>query len=348
MIHRVKYIICFLSIFVTSATFCEAGSGTNETADIHLQRAKFKEIFDQLQPNVIYGKVTDTEGTPIHGAEVRFYYQQATLLIGKPDPGRFDVVASGPDGRWTFKVEKPHRAFVEDVRKPGYYSYKEGKSESARDLVSKPTTREEPVVVALRKKGETTFLMQREGRQLIRVFSPHSQTNSMDLLAEKPDKAKFKGYTDLEAAVNFDGTAGKWIVTYSSTNGTDGLVISDDLLYEAPQEGYQKEVVLNGPPWPRYLYVRSRTPEIYSRLDLEHSTWKESETAQGFRISYKAWINPYGLRNLEYDTDLEKEWRLLDQLEDEAKTAFRQNKRPAKPDLEKLVKETKEKDQEKQ
>jgi hypothetical protein len=64
---------------------------------------------------------------------------------------------------------------------------------------------------------------------------------------------------------------------------------------------------------------------------------------QGFRISYKAWINPYGSRNLEYESDLAGQWRLRKQLEREAKTNLLQNKRPSKPDLPKLVKEAKEK-----
>lgn len=337
-----KPTVLILAVMMATLGLSGAANDTNDTVEVQARRAKFKEVFDHLQPVVIYGKVVDLAGTPVPGAEVKLSWQQATILIGKPDSGRFDFVTTGTDGRWTFTAEKPHRAFVADVRKSGY-DYGSVKNASARDLVYEPTTRDNPVVTVLRKKGETTFLLRREGYQLIRVFSPRSQTNTLDLLAEKGDKSKGASYADLQTAVNYGGTTGKWTVTYSATNGTDGIVIGTNLLYGAPQEGYQKEVVLNGPPWPRYLYLRSRTPAIYSRLDLEHSTWTETETNQGFRISYKAWINPYGERNLEYDPDLEKEWRLADQLGDQAKTAFRQNKRPEKPDLSKLVKEAKDK-----
>ncbi|MFH0778401.1 MAG: hypothetical protein V2A71_07190, partial [Candidatus Eisenbacteria bacterium] len=59
------------------------------------------------------------------------------------------------------------------------------------------------------------------------------------------------------------------------------------------------------------------------------------------RLRGKAVTNPYGDRNLEQATDLPYE--VTKQLTDEAKTSFRQNKRPSKPDLPKLVKEAKEK-----
>jgi len=51
--------------------------------------------------------------------------------------------------------------------------------------------------------------------------------------------------------------------------------------------------------------------------------------------------NPYGDRNLEQATDLPYE--VTKQLTDEVKAAFRQNKRPVKPDLPKLIEEVKEK-----
>ena len=334
--------VLVFAVLMATLGLAGAANDTNDTVDVQARRAKFKQMFDDLQPVVIYGKVVDLAGAPVPGAEVKLSWQQATILLGKPDSGRFDFVTTGTDGRWTFTVEKPHRAFVADVRKSGY-DYGSVRNASARDLIYEPTTHDNPVVTALRKKGETTFLLRREGYQLIRVFSPHSQTNSLDLLAEKGDKSGAGSYADLQAAVNYGGTTGKWTVIYSATNGTDGIVIGNDLLYESPQEGYQKEVVLTGPPWPRYMYLRSRSPAIYSRIDLEHSIWKETETNQGFRISYKASINPYGSRNLEYDADLAAQWQLRKQLEREAKADLLQNKRPVKPDLSKLIKEAKEK-----
>ncbi len=328
------------------AGFCEAGQDTNDAPDVQARRSRFKEVFDRLQPIVVHGKVIDQDANAVAGAQVKIGWESARFLAGNPDPGQVSWVTSDASGSWEFRIEKPHRAFVGDACKPGYeYVYTK---DSDKNLVESKTTKKEPAIVRLRRKGETTFLIiipsgNRIGNQLARVLSPHSQTSRVDLLAEQGAKPAAASYTDLQTAVNFDGTSGKWTVTYSATNGTDGIVISSDLLYEAPQQGYREAVVVNGPPWPRYLYLRSRTPAIYARLDLEHSTWKESETNQGIRIGYKAWINPYGSRNLEYESDLAGQWQLRKQLEREAKADLLQNKRPAKPDLPTLVKEAKEK-----
>jgi len=347
--HTLKPTILVLAALMATVGICGATGGTNAAPDAKARRAKFQEMFDRLQPAHIYGKVVDQEGHPIAGADVKIDWETAALMIGKQDFGQTTWVKSDDKGLWEFKIEKPFRAFVAEVKRAGFeYTTRYNQESSVRNLVEQRTTPDAPVVTVLRKKGETTFLIvipsgNRIGDQLIRVFSPESQTNTLDLLAEKGEKSKAVGYADLEAAVNFDAPTGAWTVTYSATNGTDGIIIGDNLLYEAPQDGYQKEIVLHGPPWPRYLYLRSRTPAIYSRLDLEHSTWKESETKQGFRISYKAWINPYGSRNLEYESDLAAQWQLRKQLEREAKADLLQNKRPSKPDLPKLVKEAKEK-----
>lgn len=71
--------------------------------------------------------------------------------------------------------------------------------------------------------------------------------------------------------------------------------------------------------------------------------WGKSQPNLEFGINYKAWINPYGDRNLEYDTELRKDWRLLDKLEADSKAAIRQNKYPSKSDHLKLIKESKKK-----
>ncbi len=313
--------------------------------DLHCQklnRNTLREAYERLQPLRIYGRVVDQDGNPLTDAEVLVSWQEATVLIGSPDFGRKDSVMSGNDGRWEFVVTKPHRAFVSDVRKEGYYSYSETKSSSARNLVSQPTSSESPEEISLLKKGDMTFLVHREDYQLIRVFSPQSQTNNLDLLAKKGYRHKWQPYADLQVVASYDSASLSWAIRYTATNEADGFVASTNRLYQAPEGGYQRQIEWNAPPWPRYLYVKSRTPSIYSVIDLEHSVWTETETNQGFGISYEAWINPYGERNLEYDTDLNAVWRLKDQLEKEAMVAFSDNKRPPKPDLPVLIRQAQE------
>ena len=334
-----KATVFMLVVYTIAVDLSRVACATNEVTGVQPSLAKFVSMFDSLYSIVIYGKVIDQYSNVVSGAQVKIGWESAAGLIGEPDPGQDSWVTSDASGLWEFRIAKPYRAFVLDTCKPGYeYVYTQ---ESDGNLVENKTTEANPVAVHLRKKEAASLLLLREGYQLIRVFSPHSQANILNLLAENGDELATGCYADLSVAVDCDGTTGKWIVTYSATNGTDGVVICNDILYEAPLDGYQNKVVLNGPPWPRYLYLRSRSPKIYSRLDLEHSTWKESETNEGFRISYKAWINPYGSRNLEYASELDEQWQLRKQLEQAAEADLSQNKRPTAPDLSKLLEEAK-------
>ncbi len=348
MVRRLIAVAFLIALPIVSCPSVGEAQDKTENPIIQTRSAKFKEIYDRLQPVHIYGKVVDQDGSAVVGADIRINWESADFLVGKRGGGGQTLLKSDGTGAWEFKIDKPHRAFVNEVIMPGYeYTTRYNQKSSVRNLVENRTTRDEPVVTVLRKKGETTFLIvdpsgNRIGNQLIRVLSPDSQTKKLDLLSEKGAKPTVtENYEDLEVAVNYEPITGKWTVTYSTINVTDGIVIGNDLLYEAPSEGYQRRVVLDCPIWPRYLYLRSRTPAVYSRLDLEHSIWRESKTQEGLRISYKAWINPYGERNLEYEVELEKEWRLADRLEQDAKILLRQNKRPAVPDLQRLIKDAK-------
>lgn len=132
---------------------------------------------------------------------------------------------------------------------------------------------------------------------------------------------------------------------YRATNGTDGIVLCDNFLYAAPEEGYRKEVVLQSPSRrPKYLYLRSRSPAVYSRVLLEHDSWREPDTGENFRIRYKAWVNPYAERNLEADERVTKNnWRTGDELTEEAVQAIRSGRLPPKPDIGRRIRETNEK-----
>jgi hypothetical protein len=342
---KVPGLILAVSILIVNGVFFLANAQEmNHVSDYDSKLAKYKDAFERLQPVRVYGRVVDLKGSPIGDAEVEVAWEQATFWIGKPKSGGRDLVKSDTNGCWEFVISKPDRAYVRDVKKQGYeYTTLYNKESSVRDLIYQPTTQDDPMKIVLRKIGETIFLIHRDGSRPIQAVYPHSQTNNLDLLAETPDKWKNGSYADIQVAIDYNRTRGSWTVTFSATNGTDGLLISTNLLYEAPLDGYQKEVCLYGHPWPPYLFLRSRSPAIYSRIDLEYFPWKGSDTNQVFRIRYKAWINPYGERNLEYESNLEGQWQLRKQLESEAKADLLKNKRPVKPDLPKLIKEAKEK-----
>ena len=335
-------------LVLTSVCVCQAGAAQEADSAMQTTRARFKEMYDRIQPAHIYGKVVDLDGQPVEGADVKVGWERATLLIGEADHGTETWVKSDVNGRWQFVIEKPHRAYVEEARKMCYeYSTRFNQDSMSRNLVEQPTALNAPVVTVIRKKGEETFLIvipavNREN-ELISVVSPNSQTNGLDVFMERARRAVAGKYTDLTVLADFEPSNGWWRVTYSATNGTDGVLVGSDFLYEAPKEGYTKVVVLAGPPWPKYLYLRSRTPVIYTRLDLDHDVWEGSVTNRVLQINYKAWINPYGERNLEYDRSLQSNWRVEEELTIEAKAALEKKSLPPKPDIPQRIKAMNEK-----
>lgn len=298
-------------------------------------------------PVSIYGKVVDQNNAVVPNAEVDISWREPTLDLDLKV--RSAKVKTDDQGTFTCGIEKGIMPIVRNISKDGYeFLFQQNPvvmlpmEDQGKALAD--TSREKPIVLVMRKKGEMTFLLSKEG-QLIRASALETKKATLDILKQKGEELSMvQKYQDIAVEVAYSPTDRNWTVTYSATNGTDGLIVGTNLLYEAPQEGYQRQVVLNGPLWPKYLYLRTRTPAIYSRLNLEHSIWKESKTNEGFRVNYKAWINPYGSRNLEYESGLAEQWQLRKQLEREAKTDLLQNKRPLKPDLPKLIKDAKDKD----
>ena len=326
-----------LILFVLFASCCSLGADREQRSDA--QRQQFREIYERLSPVTIFGIVVDEKGDAIPGAEVKVGWERATYLIGPCDLGSVTWVKTDSNGRWQFEFSKPDRAFVEDVRKSGYdYSRRDGSLGSSRNLVQNKTTYESPVATVMRRMGQTTFLVRREGRTSMRAQSPHSQTNRLDLMADRTERMRPDGYEDLRVALNWSTASNSWSVTFSAPGESAGVIAGTNLLYEAPSEGYQKEVTFGGPPWPTYLYLRSRALPVYTRVDLTYYPWKGGETNQVLGITYKAWINPFGERNLEYDDSVKQNWRVEDELTEEAKTAIKGGRRFTKPDIPQRIK----------
>ncbi len=144
----------------------------------------------------------------------------------------------------------------------------------------------------------------------------------------------------VKATLNTNDATWSVVLSPGDTNG--GIIVSEQLLYEAPDTGYQPECTFTPtdrkPVKAKYVYLKSRNPPVYMRLELNE--FNANKTF--FRLNGKSAItNPYGDRSFERANDLPYE--VTKQLTDNAKASFRQNKRPSKPDLSKLIKDAKDK-----
>lgn len=301
---------------------------------------------DELKRREIhaYGMVIDQDGTPVEGAQVLISWEEFTIPF--PGPVKDRWILSNKDGLWEFD-KKAITMCVLDAKKDGYLfsRLQQDRTYKSDDLRNNRTSPNNRVVLRLHKLSDPTFLVKQDGR-LGRATPETPLARQCDLFQKKTmpiatgtNQLQPAFYTDLEIRVEPHGTNGAWRVAYRTPGAGDGLIVNNALFFEAPASGYVSECVLAGvhdQDFPRYLYLRTRTPAVYTRFDMNYSLRPDSCV-----VSYESASNPYGSRSLEPDAELEPLWRLRERLTKEARAEITAGRRLNKADLAKLVKEAK-------
>jgi hypothetical protein len=230
---------------------------------------------------------------------------------------------------------------------------------TANLIEKKNTSKENPAITTLRKKGLSSFLLfyprgsERNYKWTATGWFWSEGTNHanrvLDILAPIGRDGRWAEveYADLRLEARLDSTNRCWTVTLSTTNETDGLVLSDELLFEAPTSGYMPQGTLSvtgRTDQIKYIYLRSRMPSIYTRILLKYYNWYDNRTKENLRFFIAEWINPYGGRTFEYDGRPASVPALTRILTEEAKAAIRAGKHPEYPDIPQRVKEQEEKE----
>jgi len=315
---------------------------------------RMKEIFKRQDAEILfYGRLVDQSNASVEGAVVDIQITQFNPDMDKLF-GQVKTVHVQTDATGMFSVEKEkgRSIYVKGVSKAGYeYLMEQNPTTSfqfAEHGVQKPFVADKnaPVVFKLRKKGPTTFLIvspsgNRPPGQLFRTKGTNGLTQPLDLLTwiSGPGwKHCATSNADLRIDATFDAEQKSWAVTYAVTNGAEGVILSSSMLYEAPETGYvsRTRVIVTNLEQGCYLYLKSRTPTVYSRLFFNHRY--DNPGDQSLRLYCKAWMNPYGERSLEYDDSLEASWRVVDELTVEAKGAIHAKQLPPKPDIPQRIK----------
>lgn len=349
------YTTC-LSLFMASFPLALLLAGEEDT-----QKKKLFSDYSAMEGEILFfGKVVDQYGKPIEGASV---------MVSVPTPASWakpimiDREKSlMTDERGLFEVSqrtysvlslKGVYLYVKRMAKDGYEgdwirdahgSFCYSTSNSQRFIPD----RSNPIIYTLRKKEKGAFLLNVVELDFETPVEKSGQTKGYDFIKHHriKDIQNFifndePVFSDIMVKATFNTNDTTWTAVISSGDTNGGVIVSEQLLYEAPQDGYQKECsfVPNDGRLknPLYIYLESRDPAIYSRCEIEHI----NSNKEFFRLSGKAATNPYGDRNLETETDIPFE--VAKQLQDDVKAAYRQGKRPKKPDLQKMIKEAKDK-----
>ncbi len=336
-------ILCLSGLISLSADLARSeGLGTvaEDKREAEIEQWKRREIH-------IYGAVVDQNDEPVGGAEVLLHWQEFSTPFPGPMSKRW--ITTDEHGKWEFR-QRAMRATVREARRDGYvFSMKQQDfgGITSDDLKNNRTSPTRRIVVRLHKTGESVFLMT-DAAELARSSAGHPAAKRFDLfrrktlpIAEATNQPQSAFYADLEIRLENIGTTGAWRVTYRTSENGDGLIATNALLFEAPASGYVSEYVLDGvhdQDFPRYLYLRTRAPSVYTRFDMSYSLRPDSCV-----VSYESASNPYGDRSLEPNAELEPLWQLREQLTKEARAEIMAGNRPNKADLPKVIRAAKEK-----
>lgn len=331
---------------------CKSQINTNfeykikSTAEDDFRRV-VKEAYNRINPLYIQGKCVDTEGIALPGVEVLIRWRTAEALLGLPEKhNQHKWITSDSKGEWRFEIGKPRLAGIYDAKKEGY-AFERSKStmdELVRVRAQNNTDRVD-VAVCMRKKQEEVFLLKSpdhgHGEILLTTKMGQPARASIDIL----DKViytieKQEPREDVQVEACFDATNKVWVISFLAAEGTDTFLVSDEKLYEAPESGYAKKAEIRMPADLKcqdkeaFIYLQSRSPAVYSRINLK--VWvgsgDEKYGGQELSIQKQSFTNPYGERSLENGERFEKYTFARDELVQEAKKAIQSGTLPKKPE----------------
>lgn len=300
---------------------------------------KHAAIVEELKSRKLqtFGTVVDHNGQPIPDADVLIYWEP--YAVGLVDNSHREWLKSDERGEWSV-AHTAMRMYAKEARAPGYVMMREQddsfvKQGGDRNITS-PTNR--MFIRLYRSKGATLLINQ--DRDLVFAKSNEPAFAKIDLLQPRVKKLTAKSntvdglYYDFEIKVSPAGTNGSWVLEVFTPHEFDGLWAAGTHSFEAPEYGYTNRCRFEGASpsaFPKYLYFKTRSPGIFSFIDLYCSPGPNS-----FLVAGKILINPFGERILE-DYNFGDAWKLRKQLKKEAIDTLLQGKLPGKPDFPELI-----------
>jgi hypothetical protein len=258
-------------------------------------------VYDWKQPINFYGKVVDENEQPVEGAAAHFKWTD----LSANGTSEYQTVSDAA-GLFAMENQKGKRLSV-TVSKAGYYSAADARLASfeyANPYDGKFTPDpNRPVILHLRKKGDTELLLTRN----VRFIVPHGETPSgFDPVRCKmsPDGPMLFALSAI-ATNEFQATHLRLQI---QIRGGGIQIAEGEFAFEAPEDGYQvtlefgnAEVPLN--QWPSELqcYFYFGEPRRYGRLQFSRSVLGGRVGVDRSLLVLTCWINESSSRNLEYE-----------------------------------------------
>jgi len=306
-----------------------------------------------------YGRVVDQNGDPIAGAQVSVGIRRFSL-VGPFFMGSKNIhVETDQDGFFAVFQLRGSQLFIGEITRDGYeFSRKENLEDefTYKGLPGEPVfvpNKNDPVIYRMRKKLQhRTFLFEKPSSGIQVLAEDSGMLKGTDFIEGKrtrrpEDKVKdfLSEKCDLWYQATYDEETGEWNVVLKPGGPNGGILVNDQKLYVAPEDGYQQEwsfvPVSRENPKTNFVYLKSRSPAIFSRLEVFSVV-----VTDGFvRIRWKVTTNPYGDRVLDavdfppysQDPEIKRIYALKKRLKSEAQAALREGRLPERPRIMALI-----------
>ena len=304
-------------------------------------------------PIVFHGRIVDQYGDAVAKATVSYVIRG----YGKVGHARriCGTVMADEKGRFDLNEGKAGLLIIHDIIASGY-EFSLGGANGDETIFDYRTSRrrrhrpdrEHPVVFHLRKRqAPGTYLLKNSFGISLKVGEGEAYwcgdlANGWSYFSRSAFVSP-EAFPDLEATGVLDREQREWRLTIRTNGGQSGIQIRDDLLYEAPADGYARTLDIAFPfterlRFPiRYLYVRLREPGMYARFRIDNSS---ESSDQRLYLRCEGVINPYGDRSFEplsFNADVD--FRGFSQCRKEATEAFEKQRLAPRPPFEEWVRD---------
>lgn len=290
-------VLLTLGVLVITAKCNHAG---NLTEADKASRADL-ELLSMDKPILFYGKVVDHLNSPVEGIDV-------IVQVGHSSGVKDVKVITDANGLFELSNVTGNSWLITDFKKSGYeFITSANKVERGHENDgSFIANKDNPVIYKVRKKEPPTLVLDGEFSIVFAKKIPYYEIDLVKLDGEK--KGYLQNYEsknlhiDLTAKAVYSEADSLYTITVEEQDANSGIIALDEMLYVPPANGYQTTFQITVPldtKVKKYLYIKGRSGQIYSRLDTTFKATKEKAV-----MVVKGWTNPNGERNVDYDAEL--------------------------------------------
>lgn len=257
------------------------------------------------KPITVYGKVIDNSGVPVGGVTVR-------ANVGHAYGTKYIVATTSPDGTFVFTGEIGNLLFIDDFLKSGYvfeFENDNSKRSFSSDEGFVPD-QNKPVIYTMRKKLPPTVVVPGEISVVFAKKVKYYEVDLIEMARGKPYALKeYHGddaHADLKARLEYVTASDAYTFILQTPDVDSGIIDLNQPFYAPPASGYQKEYRVTVPAGQKketWLYIKSRSGQLYSRLDIKFAV----EKGEAY-FAANVLTNPLGERNFDTDSEKLREW----------------------------------------